>query len=430
MTTVKVQKNQIIAKQKEKVKKWYIVQEGTVIQCNSYAKIVLGKNAVIGISEGDRYLCDYVATEDSVLAVFNCESAEDLKEAIHGQESMRSILLRAALGQRQMLLRTYAGFTNLVRQFHSFAENEYSQYENLCAQYHLDEQSFTRMDNFKPLEMVHRAENWEIGNSASLTGSYLEEYVHLMQRDDNLCIGAIMEASYQTRRVTQGIIEMVEYLRYNQDILLAESKNDLFNLFFALAIQAQKKNYDVKPLLNEMDRIAEVIKKLGIYSGKLVDMRMEEYRGYHFETEGAAYETPQAQDGEEEEPQEERSEDCLVHILTYADTEQSVIEEMQKLVQKYRAELLCCGMSVHSTHLHIKNDQVTRCHSLYCKKTLFPRRNFIKGNLTLTQVASQKHFFHIENKIFIIVTNNNLIHNVLPYFFVQYSICVYLCQFL
>lgn len=220
------------------------------------------KNAVIGISEGDRYLCDYVATEDSVLAVFNCESAEDLKEAIHGQESMRSILLRAALGQRQMLLRTYAGFTNLVRQFHSFAENEYSQYENLCAQYHLDEQSFTRMDNFKPLEMVHRAENWEIGNSASLTGSYLEEYVHLMQRDDNLCIGAIMEASYQTRRVTQGIIEMVEYLRYNQDILLAESKNDLFNLFFALAIQAQKKNYDVKPLLNEMDRIAEVIKSL------------------------------------------------------------------------------------------------------------------------------------------------------------------------
>lgn len=87
MTTVKVQKNQIIAKQKEKVKKWYIVQEGTVIQCNSYAKIVLGKNAVIGISEGDRYLCDYVATEDSVLAVFNCESAEDLKEVFTGRRA-------------------------------------------------------------------------------------------------------------------------------------------------------------------------------------------------------------------------------------------------------------------------------------------------------------------------------------------------------
>ena len=69
-------------------------------------------------------------------------------------------------------------------------------------------------------------------------------------------------------------------------------------------IQAQKKNYDVKPLLNEMDPDCRGDQKLGIYSGKLVDMRMEEYRGYHFETEGAAYETPQAQDGEEEETQE------------------------------------------------------------------------------------------------------------------------------
>ena len=82
MTTVKVQKNQIIAKQKEKVKKWYIVQEGTVIQCNSYAKIVLGKNAVIGISEGDRYLCDYVATEDSVLAVSECCPKQNTAHAL------------------------------------------------------------------------------------------------------------------------------------------------------------------------------------------------------------------------------------------------------------------------------------------------------------------------------------------------------------
>ena len=39
---------------------------------------------------------------------------------LHGQASMRSTLLRAALKQRQTLLKTYAGFQNLVRQFHSF----------------------------------------------------------------------------------------------------------------------------------------------------------------------------------------------------------------------------------------------------------------------------------------------------------------------
>ena len=50
-----------------------------------------------------------------------------------------------------------------------------------------------------------------------------------------------MEASYQTRRVTQGIIEMVEYLRYNQDILLAESKNDLFNLSLPWRFRREEK---------------------------------------------------------------------------------------------------------------------------------------------------------------------------------------------
>ena len=93
MTTVRVQKNQIIAKQKEKVKKWYIIVEGAVIQRNSYARVVLGKDSVIGISESDRYICDYIAGADCVLAAFPYEAPDDLKAAIHGQASMRNTLL-------------------------------------------------------------------------------------------------------------------------------------------------------------------------------------------------------------------------------------------------------------------------------------------------------------------------------------------------
>ena len=122
METIKVQKNQIIAKQKEKVKAWYLILEGSVVQRNSYARIVLNKESVIGVSEKDRFLCDYIAREDSVLAVFPYNTADDLINALNGQESMRGTLLRAALKQRQMLLEMYAGFKNLVRQFHTFVE--------------------------------------------------------------------------------------------------------------------------------------------------------------------------------------------------------------------------------------------------------------------------------------------------------------------
>lgn len=339
MTTVKVQKNQIIAKQKEKVRKWYIVLEGAVIQRNSYARIVLGKDSVIGISESDRYLCDYIAGADSVLAVFPYESPDDLKAAIHGQASMRGTLLGAALNQRQQLLKTYAGFQNLVRQFHSFVENEYSDYTTLCTQYRLEGQGFTRIDNFKPLEMVHRAESWEVNNSASLMQGYLEEYLRLMQKDDSLCIGAIMEVCYQTRRVTQGIIEMVEYLRYNQDILLSESENDIFGLYFDLVVQAKAKNYNVKPLTDQMERMAEVIKKLNIYDEKLVAKRIADYQNLDLSAVEGAYATPDAANGEENWDEEESGgtgEDCLLHILKFAGFAEKEIEETRELIQKYQ----------------------------------------------------------------------------------------------
>ncbi len=341
METIKVQKNQIIAKQNGKVKAWYLILEGSVVQRNSYARVVLEKEGIVGVSESDRYLCDYVAREDSVLVVFPYDTADDLIKVLNGQESMRGVLLRAALKQRQKLLETYAGFRNLVRQFHSFAESQYNDYTLLCSQLRLDGQSFNRMDNFKPLDMVHKAENWEVNNSTSLMKGYLDPYVHLMQKDDSLCIGAIMEASYQTRRVTQGIIEMVEYLKYNQDILLAESGNDMFHLYFELLLQAETNNYDTKALRERMDKMAEVIRKLNIYDEKLVSERIGEYQTHDFSAATDGYATPQAEsdlpDGEEwdDEGGKENGEDCLAYILTYAGYEEAKVEEVRTLIQKY-----------------------------------------------------------------------------------------------
>ena len=337
MATVKVQKGQTIVKQKDKVHKWYLILEGTVIQRNSYARVMLGKDAVIGISESDRYLCDYIAAEDCTLAAFPFGNADDLKTAIHGQASIRSTLLRAALNQRQLLLRTYMAFYNLVRQFHSFVENQYNDYTAFCESYHMEEQDFARMNNFKPLEMVHRAEGWEVNNSASLTGGYLEEYLKLMQKDDSMCIGAIMECCYQTRRVTQGIIEMAEYLSYHKDILLSVSENDIFALYYELLLDARAKNYNLKPLTDNMDRMAEIIRKLGIYEEKLITARIDAYRSQDFQSPDGVYAEPEAtaEEAEGAKKEAEAGEDCLMHILSFADCKDEEKEELRGLIQKY-----------------------------------------------------------------------------------------------
>ena len=46
ITKVKVQKNYVIARKKDVVMRWFIVLEGSVIQRNSFAKVILEKNSV------------------------------------------------------------------------------------------------------------------------------------------------------------------------------------------------------------------------------------------------------------------------------------------------------------------------------------------------------------------------------------------------
>ena len=74
MEVLKVQKGQIIAKKNDKVKEWYFIQEGSVIQKYAFVELELKQNGIVGILENDRFLCDYIAAEDSALAVFPCES--------------------------------------------------------------------------------------------------------------------------------------------------------------------------------------------------------------------------------------------------------------------------------------------------------------------------------------------------------------------
>ncbi len=142
------------------------------------------------------------------------------------------------------------------------------------------------MDYFHSLEMRHKAEKWEMDNSSSLVTNYLEEYLNLLEKDDSLCVGAIMEASAQMRRVAQGISEMVAYLLYNKDLLISESGKDIFRLFFDLAIRAGLNHEELEPINKEVKLIIELVEKLKIYDQRVIDYRWSEYQNYEFGSNG------------------------------------------------------------------------------------------------------------------------------------------------
>ncbi len=315
MELVKFQRGHTIAKRNDMVQHWYLVQDGTVIQRFDVSEVRLGKNAIIGILEKDMYLCDYIAEDDVVLAEFVCDGAADLKDLFHGQEKLRSIFLRAALEQRQQLLKLYADLDNKAHQFHMFVETVYNDYKTLCLKYKVEQLSFLRMELFHSLEMQHKAEEWEVNNSASIVQNYLQNYLQLMEQDDSLTVGVIMEASFQMHRFAQGIWEMENYLAYNKDILLNDMQSDLFQLFFDLAIKIKLKKFDIEPASKEIHLIAKVAEKLGVYNPRTILRRLKEFKEYDFENVGN--EDPTSNTVVRKD-MDILTEDCLGHILEYA----------------------------------------------------------------------------------------------------------------
>lgn len=334
MEILKVQANDVIAKRRDNVKEWYLIQEGTVIQKFDFAEVALERNSIIGILASDYFPCDYIAKTDVTLAVFTCSNYEDLKRMLTYQPRLRSIFLKTALEQRHQMFCVYADLQLKTRQFHAFVESIYNEYNNICAQSGLEEQPFSRIEQFEPLVMKHKAEKWEINNSNSLIKNYMMEYIHLMEKEDSLSIGAIMEASAQIRRVTQGISEMETYLSYNKDILLSESENDIFHLFFDLVKRAKNRNLDITPMRQSMERMIEFIEKMKFFDERRLAYRINQYQNYDFDTVSVAEDTKEDELVYAGVVREDI--DRLGHILSFAGVTEAGIEEVRKKIEAFR----------------------------------------------------------------------------------------------
>ena len=323
MKVLRVKQGEIVAKRQDKVMEWYLIQKGAVVRQFAFAEIEMKRNSIIGILENEWFACDYVAREDTVLIVIPCKNAADLHQILSEHENFRPIFLRTAIEQRHQALFLYSSLQKKADLLHRVAEGFYSDYKNACSELLMDEQDFTRMENFEALNMQHRAENWEISNSNSLVKYYLKDYMQLMIRDDNLCVGAIMEAAAQMRRVTQGIGELVTYLLYNRDILYSDSGDDIFHLYFGLAVVLSGKDRDITVIRKQMLSIAEVMEKLGIYEQGQAAKCRELCEEHNFETD-------------DQGRIRVSREDCAARIMEYAGYDDDTIRGYKDLLAQYR----------------------------------------------------------------------------------------------
>ncbi len=331
MENLTIKNGDIIAKKNDKVNNWYLIQEGEVIQKIENSEVRLGKNSIIGILERNVFVCDYIAGADTVLSPFSCENADDLKKILSGKEKIRNIFLRAAIEQRHKMLVLYSDLYNKARQFHTFVETVYNDYKSMCSKFKIPEMSFSKMEYFDPLIMQHKAEDWEINNSVSLVKKYVTEYIQVMEKDDSLTVGVIMEAAAQMRRFTLGIGEMDNYLNYNKDILIGESCFDIFRLYFELSKSMSMKKYDISGVKEKLNLIAMFADKIGIYSKRLLTKRLKDFKEYNYDSLGNA----NTVNTENNDFFDITRGDTVEFILEYAGYGNDEIEEISGAIKKY-----------------------------------------------------------------------------------------------
>ena len=302
---------------------WYLIQMGSVTRHYNYAEITMGPNSIIGILENEWFSCDYTASEDTTLIVIPCKGAEDLHALLKTQANFRPIFLRTALEQRHQALCLYAELKQKATLLHMTAQNSYNDYKTLCSRLMMPEHSFYRLTHFEALTMQHRVENWELNNSKSLMKGYLRDYLQLMIKNDDLCVGAIMEASAQMHRTAQGIEEIANYLMCNRDVLWNDTEDDIFHLYYHLAVRLSSENKDLSDCQSHMKEIWQVMQKLGIYDPMQVDECGAACNNHQFSATGEA-QTNIA------------DEDCVAHIMSFAGYEKEDIRKFKLLLQSYK----------------------------------------------------------------------------------------------
>lgn len=323
MRIAKIKKGDYVARRQQKVMEWYLIQEGAVAQKFGFSEIILDRNSIIGILDEEWFVTDYIAVEDTTLILLPCKGSEDLEQILCEHENYRMLFLRTAIEQRHEALTLYQGLLEKCHMLHAFAENAFAAYKSICGEALMEEQPFNRMDNFEAPQITHRAEKWEVKNSRSLRGKYLRDYLQLMMRDDALCVGAIMEASAQMRRITFGIGELVQYLTYNKELILAESGDDLFHLVFDLTVQLAKGKRDISKGHDELKRLVSVMEMLGVYTPDQIEKCLDACQNYDFAsvTQGRL---------------NIMKEDCVTHIMGYAGYDKDETKAYKDLLEAYK----------------------------------------------------------------------------------------------
>lgn len=321
METVKVSKGQKFLRRGERVKGLYVILQGSVRAVSKNDEFDMEAGSIIGLMESGSgiYLCDYIANTECICYSYDYKVTEDYKQIFTNEEKYVSVFTMSAMRQTSILLRRYTAFYRMAQDYYRFLMNINEEYKRLCNDYEMPEKSFQRMNLAMPVQLSDKIENWTIEYYEKMSTLSLKTIDQFLMRDFSIGIGEILNAACWMTKALSLIETIKQYLQFQKELLLSNTEEDMFELYFDLAKKAAPTGVDLEPLFQKISEIMEYIKSSKLYSQMLMDIRFSAYKSYDFyQTEFEETEIWAEEEIEEEPEQEEERGDYLTQILAYS----------------------------------------------------------------------------------------------------------------
>ena len=337
MANVTHRKGSTIYKGGDRMKEVGLIVKGSVLQKSQSMPVILEAGHIIGLAGCDSvtYPCDYIAREDTVICGFDYRSPADFMK-IFEQGQYGNVFILAALKQTHLLLDRFVGVRDTTKEFYTLAVGMYRDYKYLCSKFSLAEYALSRMEYLSALSGQATVPEWKVQYYQKFVNFGLEDLRELFTCRE-LCIGTIEQAGSFMAELIRATDECYNYLEKSKSVLLAEKKNDLFQLLFDLENRVSYISQNKEELQSRIAKLMEFIEKSGLYDKQLVKERFLEYENYDFATceEEAKAEENSVWEEDEADVAEDSQLTCLQQILAYAGYKPEEVTEFENKLKQY-----------------------------------------------------------------------------------------------
>ena len=216
MVKTKARKGQILHKKGEEVRKLEIVLLGALRMTDGGdVDVRLGSGSVAGAIylPGDTYAFDYVASEDSTLAVVDYTSEADLAEAVNGMVAIAPAIAAACMEHTKSLLDALAAIEEGATTLCKDLKYNYNDYKFLCAKIQMPPAQFVFVEALAAPESSGLASGWEADIVRAFCGQAPALKKMFYPLEPGFCVEAVMRAAETGRRVRKEVETLAAFIR-------------------------------------------------------------------------------------------------------------------------------------------------------------------------------------------------------------------------